>query len=275
MNSSSEIKLYTPIIPRELAAIPGFLSVAILVANILILVTFSRMKTLKLQHYFMCVLAVNDLLTISTLLPSIIGICQGYVCLSDDHCKLIAILSHIFVAITDWLHCVICVERSYSILRPLDHRTLLIKYKPKSLAIKLSGVMILIVMTTIIALSYTNVLTPTFDTSFGMCLYAIDWQYFTSMGVLFCIVPLVIEVVTHLLILMKIKKSGIQGRKRIVKVIRAVKLTVGAYYACCGPFFIWVIWKLTPAKSHHQNVSGFLVMCDQQYDEHNNLHTQY
>ena len=68
--------------------------------------------------------------------------------------------------------------------------------------------------------------------------------------------------ITHILILIKMKKSGIQGRKLITKAIRTVTLTVGAYYMCCGPFFTYVVWMLlTPAKSPPpQNVAGFVVV---------------
>ena len=147
------LKFYRSFLPRELAAIPGFLSLAIVVANILIIVTFSRMKAIKLQHYFMCVLAVVDLMTLSAVLPSTIGIWQGCMWLSDDHCKLTAILGHVFVATTDWLHPEICVERSYSILNPLNHRTQLTKFKPKCLAVKLSVAMMLFVMTSVLVLT--------------------------------------------------------------------------------------------------------------------------
>ena len=130
------------------------------------------------------------------------------------------------------------------------------------MAVKLSVASILFVMTSVLVLTYLGVLTPIFDNALGMCFFAIDWQYFASMGLFFCIVPLVIEVITHILILIKMKKSGIQGRKRITKAIRTVTLTVGAYYMCCGPFFTYVVWMLlTPAKSPPpQNVAGFAVM---------------
>ena len=92
--------------------------------------------------------------------------------------------------------------------------------------------MILFVMTSVLVLTYLGVLTPIFDNALGMCFFTIDWRYFASMGLFFCIVPLVIEVITHILILIKMKKSGIQGRKRVTKAIRTVTLTVGAYLRC-------------------------------------------
>ena len=130
------------------------------------------------------------------------------------------------------------------------------------MAVKLSVASILFVMTSVLVLTYLGVLTPIFDNALGMCFFAIDWQYFASMGLFFCIVPLAIEVITHILILIKMKKFGIQGRKCITKAIRTATLTVGAYYMCCGPFFTYVVWMLlTPAKSPPpQNVAGFAVM---------------
>ena len=182
MNSSSGLKLFESVMPKPLAAIPGILIPAILVANILNLVTFKRMKKMKLQHYFMSALSIVDLMTLSAVVPSFIGLWRGHLWLSVDHCKIISILSNIFVATTDWLHCVICAERCYSILKPLSHRTLLTKYKPRAIAIKLSALTFFMVAGSITALTYAEVLTSEFDPSVASCLYHIDWMFFAYLA---------------------------------------------------------------------------------------------
>ena len=62
--------LFESVMPKPLAAIPGILIPAILVANILKLLTFKRMKKMKLQHYFMSALSIADLMTLSAVVPS-------------------------------------------------------------------------------------------------------------------------------------------------------------------------------------------------------------
>lgn len=50
-------------LPSELAALQIAIIIFILVGNVLVIITFKRMRALKIQHYFMIALSVTDIVT--------------------------------------------------------------------------------------------------------------------------------------------------------------------------------------------------------------------
>ena len=71
---------------RESSAI---IYLAIIITNILILVTFRRMRKLTLQHHLMISLALFDLLTVPAQVPVMVALWKQYILLTDVLCNAI------------------------------------------------------------------------------------------------------------------------------------------------------------------------------------------
>ena len=64
-------------------------------------------------------------------------------------------------------------------------------------------------------------------------------NYVIAVVVPFVVLPLVVVFVSHILILREIRRSGTQRRGRLLKGMKTVALTVGAYYILCWiPFSV-------------------------------------
>ena len=244
MNSSSIWVLCNSAVPPQLAAVVGLVILAIMLTNILNLIAFRSMRVLKLQHYIMSSLAINDILTVCVAIPSMIGIWGGHLWLTTALCNIVSIVGHIVVGSTNWLHSVICIEKCFSILRPFTHRRLLVAYPAKPIAVKFTVVMYIVITFIMVVCVYSGLVKAIFSPSVATCVFHVDMQYFISLSILFIIIPMLVEVVTHILILNQVRKSGTEGRRRITRAVRTVSLTVGIYYICCMPFFAWDVYGL-------------------------------
>ena len=74
--------------------------------------------------------------------------------------------------------------------------------------------------------------------AFCGCGYAFSLNYIIAVVVPFVVLPLVVVFVSHTLILREIRRSGTQRRRRLLKGMKTVALTVGAYYICWIPFSV-------------------------------------
>ena len=119
-NRSQDDFVFAPVY----AEIPSMICVSILISNIIILVTFSRMRNRRLQDLITACLSVVDLLTTIPLTISIVGLLVGSaVTLNHTVCNLWAVALHSCIGTTGWMHSVLCIEKCYSIVRPIAHRT--------------------------------------------------------------------------------------------------------------------------------------------------------
>ena len=189
--------------PPGLRDSSAIIYLAIIITNILILVTFRRMRKLTLQHHLMICLALFDLLTVPAQVPVMVALWKQY----------------IYIAI--------CIEKYYSISMPIQHKLFLTRYKASLVATTITLVELSVILAMMTVFTITKYLNSYFRTVIAFCGYAFCLNYVIAVVVPFVVLPLVVVFVSHTLILREIRRSGTQRRRRLLKGMKNVALTVG------------------------------------------------
>lgn len=235
-------------VSSRLAAVLLITLPAIALSNTLNLVTFKQMKKLQLQHYLIICLSVVDLATVLPHLVGLIGYLKGYLILNYTLCQVIAISNHAVVSATTWIHCGICINKCLSILKPLMHRQFVTKYQPRQIAAIFSVTIIVLIFALMSGVSFTGVINAVFNPVAATCMYFIDLPYLFIVGMSFIFIPLVTALVTHILILIEIRKSNLRRKKRIKNAMKSTAFIVIVYYVCWLPYLVFVIWQISFPK---------------------------
>ena len=239
--------------PRGLAVVNMTVYFSIVTTNILILVTFKRMRRVLLQHRLMICLAVVDLLTVLPQLPTMVTLWKGSLSLTKTLTNLISIGIHTLVSATTWLHSAICIEKCCSILLPLRHKNFISKCNSLHVAIAVATIEITVIIAIMTASSFSGYLNPIYEPFMAAWAFSGNKHYFIIVVLPFIVIPLIIALITHILMLNMVRKSGVRRRKRLFRAIRAVTVTVGIYYACWVPLSICIIWNsMFKSESHPQ-----------------------
>ena len=104
----------------------------------------------------------------------------------------------------------------------------------------------IIITNILILVTFRRMRTLTLQHHLMICLALVDLltvpsfslNYVIAVVVPFVVLPLVVVFVSHTLILREIRRSGTQRRRRLLKGMKTVALTVGAYYICWIPFSV-------------------------------------
>ena len=236
-------------IPQGYVVIPILLLVLTLVNNTLIVLTFKRVKTKQFTDIFMAGLAVADFIMSIPLSVTVVILIRGFINMSVFLCDFWALVFVGGLSTTMWLHCAICIEKCVSIIRPLEHRLFLQKEYSHRVAYAVIVVCMFFPDGYLLALVYSGVLTHAdFDPHAVFCLYDVNMKFLFTAGNLFLTSSLIVELVTNVLILRQVLKSTIQRKKRILRTIRTVLITLGAYYLCTGPVAVGMVWRTTADK---------------------------
>ena len=232
---SSQVSLYF--------TIPiGLLALLIITTNSLTLITFRAMKSLTLQQYLICCLAFTDLMTGCIYLSHMIRIWSGNFWFNDEVCIIVTVVQFSLIGETVWIHIALCLEKCYSILKPLKHRQFTQKFKPKLFSISLSVGVFIVVVACYIVLIISRFWQLTIDHKLGACIFVATRQY-VIVAFMFTSVPLSIMFTTNVAILKELYKSEIQRKTRIRRALRVIVLTVGIFYLSFLPYSIWLILK--------------------------------
>ena len=232
---SSQVSLYF--------TIPiGLLALLIITTNTLTLITFRSMKSLTLQQYLICCLAFTDLLTGCVYLPHMIRLWSRNFWFTDEACIMVAVVQFSLIAETTYIHIALCLEKCYSILKPLKHRQFTLRFKPKLFSIAFSvGVFILVVACYIVLIT-SGFWQLTIDYELGICTFVVTRQYVIVVFT-FIVITLSIMLTANVAILNELYKSGNRRKTQIRRAIRVIALTVGIFYLCFLPYSIWLILK--------------------------------
>lgn len=247
----SSLTNFEVVLPSEVATVTATILIMIMITNTLTLLTFKHMKKLQLQHYLMICLAVVDLLTVFPHLVSLIGFLNRFLKLSDALCKTTTVYSVAVIAGTTWIQCAICIDRYFSILRPLKHRRFVTNHRPAHLAVWISMILFFTIFAIILTSVLTGFMTAQFNPILATCMFRIDWSYAALCGSLFIVIPLSIVLLTHGLILNELRKANSKIRKKIKKSMPTVMLIVGTFYTCWIPYSVFIIWQVFSV--HHSS----------------------
>ena len=72
-------------------------------------------------------------------------------------------------------------------------------------------------------------------------IYDFDKPFLLTIGISFLICPLVVEVLTNILILIKVRKLRAARRQQQLQAVRTVLLTIGVYYLCTSPVGAYMV----------------------------------
>ena len=248
---NSSWTLHVSQIPSWFAACQAIIILSILVNNILVLMTFKRMKNLNVLHHFMIGLCVADLITALPYGIVIFTTVKGSISLTQALCDTFGIMFMVTIATTTWIHSAMCIEKCISILHPISHRNF---QNSKNAAYITIGIIVMCFIVPVIistALLQFDVVKMSFLPYIPSCLYDSDVRLYVVWGGLYIIVPMITQLVTHVLIIKGTRANssrrlgGTQQRaqKNKLRVMKTITITLGLYYACWLPLIVQVIWN--------------------------------
>ena len=151
-----------------------------------------------------------------------------------------------YIAATTWLHVAICIEKCYSILRPLRHKLFLTQFRSSFVALTITLVELSVILTLMTVLKFTGNLHLHFIPTNALCTYTINLDYLLVIGMPYVVLTLAVVLVTHTLMLREVKKSCTHRRRRLLRGLKTVALTVCIYCIIC-----WVPFLVIVNLNHH------------------------
>ena len=142
------------------------------------------------------------------------------------------------------MHSVLCIEKCYSIVRPIAHRTFALK--PSSTRQIIGGLAVCFLGQVAIfsSLGLSSAVEAKFSQSTTFRTFLVDMTSLAINGFVLYI-PLVIEIVTHALMIRQIKMSiSTRQRKKLLRAMKTVVFTVSVYYVCNIPGVLTIAWIL-------------------------------
>ena len=233
-------------LPRELGVITFSISLYILINNILVLITFRRMKNIQVQHYFMIGLALGDLLTIVGYGLSVYSITRGEVWLTETLCNILGVENIVVVTTTTWLHSAMCIEKCISILNPLKHKVLTAQTAVKTLVKGIITLCFVIPQALYFTFVFSDLIVISYRSYVGYCSFNMNINILLLVVIVVLAVPMAIQIITHVLILRVIFSLRGNSRSRALLTIKTIGWTLVFYWACWIPFVIDTIWTVIP-----------------------------
>ena len=231
--------------------------IMITITNILTILTFKNMRKLQLQQYLIVSLAIVDLVTVLPHLTAVVGYFNGYLLLNIAICQSIAISNHLVLSATTYIHFGLCLDKCFSIIKPLMHKRFVSKFKPVGFAAAYSGTVVAIILLLVSAVTLTGAIKAEFNPVVATCSYALDLPYCVIASFLM-FTPLVTALVTHILIVWEIRKSNVRCKKRIKRAVKTTALVVGIYYVCWLPYLAFIMFQLFFPNYKMMDIFGFV-----------------
>lgn len=245
------IKYISPL-PSELAAIIAAVSIVILTCNLLVMLTFCRMRKLSIQQLYMVALVGPDL-TMFIVNSISCGITiNGGVSLDRYQCQLLGVITHSSYGATALIHTAMCVDRWFLVFSPIKYRIFKFRKNTRVIVCLIITLCYLLpVMLNFVLLCFDSI-DLYFEPFLPSCIMTVNRDYIVGCSIqalLFILIPFVIEGTTNVHILVKVIKLRGTNRSRIGKSVRVVSITVMSFYICWLPasvYALWVIFELKP-----------------------------
>ena len=245
LTTSSGWTLYHISTSKEYSLICLSINIFIIVSNILVILVFSKMRKLQLQHYFMLGLVCSDLMIFFQNSIIIAFLVMGKVWMNDALCFTLGSASISAASATSLIHSAMAMDRWISITFPFEYG--IFKQKPRSKKIVIATIIsIYIVPCALMYLTWqTNQVKFYFDIYVPYCIADVGedgaWGLIVA-SVLSIAIPCVVQVFTNAAIIYKIAKADVVGRKRVFRAVRTVLTTLAVYYMCWLPMGVWTMW---------------------------------
>lgn len=230
-------KNYHSEMPKLAAIAPISITLFILISNTIILMVFKRLKKLNTHHYYLVALSVFDLMLVPTLAVTCYTMVSGNIWMTDLVCDTMGILVSIPLSATTNIHCLMCMDKAVSVLKPHTHNSF--TRRPR---FKLWMKIILICCFAMPAFIFSSltaagVLSSAFNAA--VCSCAFDLTIVSMMAIVpSCTFGLVAQVLSNVLIFRHILRMPKSNRHRVARVAKTLLVTVGAYYICWLPYVL-------------------------------------
>lgn len=240
---NSTWRLHFSKLPRGLSVVPISVSLFILINNIVILSVFKRMRILKLHHYFMIGLSLADILTLAPYSVITVTMANGSLWLTQDLCDVLGLMLITSLQATSWIHSAMCIEKCVSVTMPVVHHTLSTKKYILQKVVLVIVICFAVPIVSCLKFLHMEMLHITFYAYIPGCTFIRNTWLYVVQGSLFVAFPMVIQLLTHAVMLHKVMTLSKTNRKRKLRAMSTVTLTVGIYYACWMPLVVQVIWN--------------------------------
>lgn len=230
------------------AVIPLTISIFIILSNFLVLITLKYMKNLRIQHYYMFCLATVNLLTLAPYSLITVILLQGGIWLTEPVCNSIGTILMTLIGISNIIHGFMCGEKLMSVIKPLCHRHCIASRRSRivQIAALISSFMLVALLLSV--LGYVGVVRFEFYPAMHSCVIKQDALYMSLAATSLILLPLAIQLCTHVLIIVIIKKN-IRRKLRASRAILIVAFTVTVHYICWIPALIhagWTVFSHSP-----------------------------
>ena len=245
LTTSSGWTLYHIGTSKEYSLICLSINIFIIVSNILVILVFSKMRKLQLQHYFMLGLVCSDLMIFFQNSIIIAFLVMGKVWMNDALCFTLGSASISAASATSLIHSAMAMDRWISITFPFEYG--IFKQKPRSKKFVIATIILIyIVPCALMFLTWqANQVKFYFDVYVPYCIADVGDKGFWGLmlaAVLSIVIPCIVQVFTNIRILTKIAKAHGIGRKQVVKAVKTVLTTLAVYYICWLPMGVWTLW---------------------------------
>ena len=263
-------------VPATAVVLPMSIVGFILINNVIILTVFYRMKKkLKYHHFYLIALAIGDLILAPPLFLTCYTMIAGGIRMTVYTCNTIGMMVIAPVTTTISIHCLMCMDKTVSILKPHIYQNFVSKRYSKVQIIAALVCCFVLPLLYISALSHANILVFHFEASVCTCLPIWTVLSYGAYGVL-SVVGLTVEILSHILIFRKILRMPKSNRTKIMKATRTMLITVGAYYISWLPYSImmlvqsfsrndflskWVIYTVTNLLIMNSCINILIYIC--------------
>lgn len=178
--------------------------VLITICNVINLAVFCKMYSLEMQHYYMVALTVADLVTLVPYTVSIVVLCMGYIYLTESTCDLYGIITISPFETTVCIQTVMSIDKCRSIMNPIEYRLYTLSHNKAK--IKTITVIVMCFMLPLLfngLLLWGGIIDFYFEQNISTCYVAWDLSSTLALSI-FTVCPLIIQLITHGLIISKI-----------------------------------------------------------------------
>ena len=245
-NRTSQI-IYKVALPSEMAVVCATVDIFILLSNALTILTFRKLKDLKIQHYYMIGLIGSDLTILIVNTIATVFFILGEIRMTDTTCFLLGSLFVVAAAITAMIHTCFSIDRWVSVAYPTTYRNLSSSKKFHKLTIIVITMIHIIPWPLLFLTWYTEQVNFYFEPYVPFCIRESGEKGNVGVYVgliIKLVLPCLIEVPSNTYIIWKITMLKGANKARTLKAVRTVLVTLGVYYICWLPMCVWTMWDI-------------------------------
>lgn len=251
---------YVSLLPRGLAVVIALISILIITCNILVILTFQRMRKYSLQQLYMMALVGPDLLMFIVHSISAGMTANGGISMDKYQCHLLGVITYTAIGATTTIHTAMCVDRWFLIFAPIKYRAFKIMDKSRYIVYLIITLCYLMPVALNFVLLCFNLVDFHFDPYFPSCVLTTDTENiagYSINGIFFVVIPIFTTGFTNVHFILKVKSLRGSNRSRVCKSVRIVLITVMTYYVCWLPTAVFVAWSLFDSELASRSIFFF------------------